>query len=75
MSRQHDDHGKESWFQERDAARAAGGTAPEGMAPELNAQEGVEGGDPNPQEPAGQNMGDRGIGQYRGQGVPARIKK
>jgi hypothetical protein len=75
MSRQQNDHGAENWFQERDEARAASGAAPEGMAPEANGQEGALGDDANPQEPAGQNTGNRGIGQYSGQGAPPRMKK
>lgn len=75
MSKQQNDHGTESWFQERDEARAASGAAPEGMAPDAHGQEGAQGGDANPQEPAGQNMGSRGIGQYSGKGVPPRMKK
>lgn len=75
MSKQQSDHGKQSWFEERDAARAAGGAAPDGTAPELRQQEDGQQDAANPQEPPGQNVGNRGIGQYSGQGVPARIKK
>ena len=75
MSKKGSDHGSQSWFQERDQARAAGGAAEEGMAPDLNPQEGSLGDAANPQEPGDQNTGNRGIGQYSGQGVPARIQK
>jgi hypothetical protein len=75
MSRKQNDRGNKSWFQERAAARAAGGTAPEGTAPEVRGQESTRGDEANPQEPPGQNAGNRGIGQYSGQGVPADTKK
>jgi hypothetical protein len=75
MSKQHNDHGAESWFLEREEARAASGAAPDGMAPEAPGQEGAIGGDANAQEPPGQNRGNRRIGQYSGEGVPARMKK
>ncbi len=75
MSKQQSDHGNESWFQEREAAREAGGTAPEGTDPALNEQDGAAGGAANPQTPQGENTGNRGVGQYSGQGVPAREQK
>lgn len=75
MSKQQRDHGTQSWFAEREAARAAGGAAADGTTPELHQQDSEQQDAANPQEPPGQNVGNRGIGQYSGQGVPARIKK
>ncbi len=75
MSKQQSDHGNKSWFQEREAARESGGTTPEGTDPALNEQDGAADGATNLQTPQGENMGNRGIGQYSGQGVPAREQK
>jgi len=70
MSKEHDSHGKASWFAEREARREAGGALP----PEQQQDQDLV--EPLPDErPSGQNTDNRQIGQYSDEGNPPRMKK
>ena len=62
---------EQSWMQQRNERRAAGGGAPHGE----DHGDQSPGGPLSNERPMGQNIDDRQIGQYSDHGSPPRMKK